>query len=506
MSNETATRQPLRILIFALGGEGGGVLMNWIVSAARAAGHTVQATSVPGVAQRTGSTSYYIEIAEPGSTAALNLVPMAGRVDVVIASELVEVARALELGYVAPNLTTLIGSTNRVYATAEKIDMGDGRYDSDRIIAAAEKMAKASHLHDLSELAVENGTFISATLYGALAGSGALPWDQSITESVIGSGASAEKSLKGFEAARRIVTGEGPARHDSTPAMVAKSGEFDDLPESVHEIASHGFDRVCDYQDDAYGKTYAERVRRLAAASDLSSPQSVGALGEACRRLALWMAYEDVARVADLKTRPERFDRIRAEAKVLPGQILKVTEYMKPRAEELADILPVRLGERIMARVHAGKSFPFLGRGIHVRSNGFVGYWLLRIVAQLRRTRRGSLRFGREQASIEEWLTALERLLSTAPDTAEALATLPRLRKGYSDTLERGYRAYDRIFQTIVTPVLGGDVPPATGARLREAISAALADDKHTALDASLSGDSGAEPAVPNLKMTGKPA
>ena len=46
-----------RILLAALGGEGGGVLMNWIVAAARRAGHVVQATSVPGVAQRTGSTS-----------------------------------------------------------------------------------------------------------------------------------------------------------------------------------------------------------------------------------------------------------------------------------------------------------------------------------------------------------------------------------------------------------------------------------------------------------------
>ena len=66
MSAMTDQALPLRILIHALGGEGGGVLMNWIVSAATAAGRKVQATSVPGVAQRTGSTTYYIEIAPPG--------------------------------------------------------------------------------------------------------------------------------------------------------------------------------------------------------------------------------------------------------------------------------------------------------------------------------------------------------------------------------------------------------------------------------------------------------
>ena len=45
-----------------MGGEGGGVLMDWIVKTAIAAGLPVQATSIPGVAQRTGATTYYIEI------------------------------------------------------------------------------------------------------------------------------------------------------------------------------------------------------------------------------------------------------------------------------------------------------------------------------------------------------------------------------------------------------------------------------------------------------------
>ena len=57
-----STQRPLTILIAALGGEGGGVLADWIVQAAQAEDFPVQATSVPGVAQRTGATTYYIEI------------------------------------------------------------------------------------------------------------------------------------------------------------------------------------------------------------------------------------------------------------------------------------------------------------------------------------------------------------------------------------------------------------------------------------------------------------
>ena len=105
----------ISILITALGGEGGGTLMNWIVECARRENLFVQGTSVPGVAQRTGSTSYYIEICdrnfEKEKEPVLSLYPKPGRVDIVIASELLETARVIERGYVNPDRTTLIASS-----------------------------------------------------------------------------------------------------------------------------------------------------------------------------------------------------------------------------------------------------------------------------------------------------------------------------------------------------------------------------------------------------------
>ena len=53
---------PITILIGALGGEGGGLLAQWLVETATDAGYPVQSTSIPGVAQRTGATTYYVEI------------------------------------------------------------------------------------------------------------------------------------------------------------------------------------------------------------------------------------------------------------------------------------------------------------------------------------------------------------------------------------------------------------------------------------------------------------
>ncbi|MCC7100346.1 MAG: 2-oxoacid:acceptor oxidoreductase family protein, partial [Rubrivivax sp.] len=54
--------RPITILVCALGGEGGGVLAEWLYLTAMRAGYAVQSTSIPGVAQRTGATTYYVEL------------------------------------------------------------------------------------------------------------------------------------------------------------------------------------------------------------------------------------------------------------------------------------------------------------------------------------------------------------------------------------------------------------------------------------------------------------
>jgi NAD-dependent dihydropyrimidine dehydrogenase PreA subunit len=57
----TPSRSPSPIL--AMGGEGGGVLADWIVDLGEHnGGYLAQTTSVPGVAQRTGATIYYVEL------------------------------------------------------------------------------------------------------------------------------------------------------------------------------------------------------------------------------------------------------------------------------------------------------------------------------------------------------------------------------------------------------------------------------------------------------------
>ena len=485
--------RPISILIAALGGEGGGVLAEWIVEAATRAGLPVQATSVPGVAQRTGSTSYYIEVApqaDPAGRAPIfALVPTAGLVDVAIASELLEAARLLERGFVSPDRTIFIASSSRVYTTAEKMQMGDGRYDGDKVHAAARGLAKRYVTLDLEALAQSNGTVVSATMFGALAGAGAFPWSREACEDAIRAGGrGANASLRGFAAAYEEAarTEPAPVAEATAPQAVPAPVGVGDLPAAVREVVGHGVARCIDYQDEAYGDLYRERVRLLAEATPARDARIDHALEEAARRLALWMAYEDVPRVADLKTRPARFERIRREAEMAPDQVLKVVEFLKPGAEEIAAMLPVRWGERMMKRVASGGYVPFVGKGINISTTGVFGYWAMRGLAQMARMRRGSLRYAEEQAAIDTWLAAMRSALARGPAFAGALAELPRLLKGYGDTHLRGRTNYARIWTRIVEPALASADPDAAAPALRNAMAAALADPEGEKLTLAL--------------------
>src|SRR3954468_9502837 len=225
--------RPITILIAALGGEGGGVMADWLMEAATESDLPAQATSIPGVAQRTGATTYYLEIFPArrgelgGRDPVLSLTPSPGNVDILCASELVEAGRAMMNGFVSPERTTLIASTHRIYATIEKMQMADGRYEADKVVAAAAELAKRAVLFDMRKLAQESGTVINAVLFGAMAGSGVLPLRREACEAAIKKGGrGAEASLRGFTAGYEIALGERQA-----PGVAAKPKRATELAE-----------------------------------------------------------------------------------------------------------------------------------------------------------------------------------------------------------------------------------------------------------------------------------
>ena len=467
-----------RVLIAALGGEGGGVLAGWLVRCARESGRAVQATSVPGVAQRTGATSYYLEwTAEPvdnsdAPTFAMSPVPAC--VDVVVASESLEAARMLERGFVTPDLTCLIASTSRVYTTAEKMHMVDGRLDDSLIHTLTQKLAREAILMDMESIRKAHQTAISAVLFGAMSGANVLPWSVEACEAVItASGKGVAASLAGFHAARQR-------------ALDAKNAVAVEQPVSptqlkLAEVCTLGEARCLDYQDAAYATEYRDLVSQACASQGMSD-ELTAAWTEGARHLALWMCYEDLIRVADLKTKPERIARIRAEAQARDGQLVRVTEHFKPGIEEIASVLPQRLGRLLIQKTseRQKKKFQF---GLHVRSTSLWGYLMLRGLARMRPLRRRSLRYHEEATARHAWWEAMRELAPKSPTFGLALAILPQVLKGYGDTQKRGRENYDRLWRTCVEPALTApEGLDAAGKHLAEAIKATLSNpDAHVA-------------------------
>ena len=510
-----AQPRPVTLLILALGGEGGGVLAEWIVETAIAQGLPVQATSVPGVAQRTGATSYYIEMlpvprAAPGARAPVFcLAPTAGQLDLVISSELLETARALERGLPDPARTLLISSTSRFLTLAEKSRMGDGRYDGERVLGAARVLSREALFFDMGAESAAARTALSSVMFGAIAAGGVLPLAREACEATVGrGGASARASLegfaRGFDAIARArgqadgvdprARGDDPqARGQHRPPAADPARADAEIPAPVREILDLALPRLRDFQDEAWAQEYLTRVgtivaaERAAAGAPRDGAPEFAASRTAARFLALWMCYEDVIRVADLKTRPERLARIRREVGAREDEPLVLREFLKPGIDEVAAILPPKLAARVRAwgERHGRQA---LSEGVQLATTWLPGYLVLRALAWLRPLRRRSDRFALERALIERWQAALLRALAADPVLALEIAECPRLLKGYGDTFRRGRHNFSNLLETLIEAPLPDD-PQGLRARtaaIRRAREAALADPEGRALASAL--------------------
>ena len=361
--NDVTAQRPITIAILAMGGEGGGVLADWIVDVAEHAGYIAQMTSVPGVAQRTGATIYYVELFPKHGAKAnapapvLALMPVPGDVDIVIASELMEAGRAVQRGLVTPDRTTLIVSTNRVYSMTERIAMADGRVDSAALLEGCRAAAKRIIHGDMAQLAEATGSVISAVLFGALAGAKVLPMQRMAFEAAIHRGGVGVKaSIAAFGAGFAAAEGGHDRRSgSSTPALPRVS--------ACPRAADGRGRRLCRAGADVRaaragaagglpGRGLRARISRPAEADRRdrqAARQRLGQLlAETARELALGMAYEDTVRVAELKIRPSRFERVRAEVQAADGQIVEIAEFLHPRVQEIADTLPAGLGRWLL--------------------------------------------------------------------------------------------------------------------------------------------------------------
>ena len=471
--NATVRERPLTIAILAIGGQGGGVLADWLVELAEHNGWYAQATSVPGVAQRTGATIYYLEMVPfSGRVPVLAMMPAPGDVDVVVAAELMEAGRAIQRGLVSPDRTTLIASSHRALGILEKTAPGDGIANSRAVEVIARRKAKRFIVHDLQRLAEANNSVISASLFGAIAASGALPFPREAFEAIVSTGGrGAAASLAAFSAAAEAVAlGDGAlpvpapkpipaAAPEPVGGSASERGEYDraaarvaGLPAQVRAMATTGLRNVVDFQDTAYGHLYLDRLGDILK---LEQAQGGAARGytltnETAKYLSKAMAYDDVIRVADLKTSASRFARVKNELGVADDQVIHVTEFMHPRVEEICGAMPVRLGRWVEARPKLTRLIDRLfNKGRHVRTDGIPWFVALYLLSGLRRFRRGMLRHATEEAHIAAWLATVHRTVALNYDLAVEVVRCRRLIKGYSDTHARGEGKFDKVMSAL---------------------------------------------------------
>jgi len=472
---QTAAGRPVSVLIAALGGQGGGVLTDWVVNAAAHAGYPAQSTSIPGVAQRTGATTYYVEVSpehqQPGlQEPVFSLYPTAGDVDVVMASELLEAGRAIEMDYASPERTTLITSTHRLFAIGEKTAVGNGIFPRERVEEAAEKLTRRLISFDALAVARRAESEVNAVLLGALAAAEILPMEPSDFEAAIRASAVAvERNLAGFRAgmeAVQLTTGDrgadGPSPWAALKAARAAAlgrrggdlvalndrieGEF---PEALHRTLGEAAARLIDYQSAKYAELFLDRVRRVRAVDPGTRLTEVFA-----RRLAVWMSYEDAIRVADLKTRRSRLERIRRESGAPRGAVIAVTDYLKPDLDELYGILPAPVAAPIArwAERRWPDGRPALGQ--HVKTTTVLGFLRVWALGRLRILRPRSLRFRREWSLIDRWERAVLGAAATDTDLAVEIAELAAAVKGYGEVRRRLSGALARALDEVVAPAI----------------------------------------------------
>ena len=484
-----AIKEPLAILIGALGGQGGGVLAEWLVETATRAGYIAQGTSIPGVAQRTGATTYYVEIYPVKADElddrrpVLGLYPIPGRVDLVVASELVEALRIVQSGMVSPERTTLVTSTSRALTTTEKMAQGDGRLDTDRLLAVARRMSRQLLAFDMDRTARESGTIVSAVMFGAIAASGAVPCRREQFEEVIrASGVGVEASLRGFGLAY-AATGVPEAKAPEAIAVANEERTADEFPAEIRDVVGIGVTRQVEFQDRGYADLYCQRVARVLGAERGADPRGAHRFAltrETARFLALWMAFDDVIRVAALKSRKSRFVRVRREVSAGEGDIVRVVDFFKPGVPEIGGMLPTPIAERLARwdRRRQSRGKAPLAWPLRIRSNTIGGIMMLRSLAALKALRRRGARYAREQAEIDGWLDAIVEAARADWSLANEIALCGRLIKGYGATNDRGKQHLAHILDHLTRA--GPDA-------VREAREAALADEAGVAFAETMS-------------------
>ncbi len=501
------SQKTISLLICALGGEGAGVLTEWIMEAAKDSDLKAQSTSIPGVAQRTGATTYYLEVFKTpiaqakGLIPLFSLTPMPARLDGLLSSELLESARQCTLGFPSAKRTLSLSSSARTITTQERMELGDGRLDEERLRHIVTQSSRESYFIDMQALAKREGTIVSSVMLGVIAASELFPINKACYERVVShSSSTGQASLRGFhagfEALKRLQsqtqmvhelmaeTLEAPQLSSAPlPPVIEKN-----FPPPTHSVLALGFERLVDYDNERYAELYLRRMQSILDQEKIADPggnHQFTVTLSAARWLALWMAFEDIIRVADLKSRSNRWLRVKKETKAAPSDLIKVYDHFKPGVAELAALLPKRFALQLLAweRKRTATGARALALPLKIGTHTVLGFAALRFLASLKGLRKYGFRYQEEHSLIEEWLLSVKSALAVDHQLGLEVAQCGQLIKGYGKTNERGKANLIHILKTLASSSRDVDQRIEAIAAIR---SAALKDESGLALDQAL--------------------
>lgn len=477
----------IKIFIPAVGGQGGGVLTEWLVQAFFLEDYDVQGISLPGLSQRGGSTVYYLE-AHPGTDSGNRQIifaqfPVPGEVDVIISQEFLELGRALQLGY-GSDKTTIVTSTHRIYSTLEKMPIGSGIYSEENLRKLASSFSSRFIGLDALELSKKNGMdelAVNAILLGAVSASGVLPLrKESFVESVEKVGVSVKTSIRAFEVGYEYVTAQKVPELKKAAVVwesfvqerADKLEEYDreeylgrvskletGFPPNLREILAESVFRLLEYQNARYADAYIEDVRAVYEIDEKSKGGGFKLTESFAKNLALLMSFEDGIRVADLKIKSDRFKRIKEEMRLRDDQVFKVIDYLKPDAEELYGLLPyflvapaVRFTESgIFKKIWPRKKPLTFGQTPTTTSfSGFVRLWFL---TKMKFMRPHSYRYKKEHALIKKYRDSIRYYTSLDYRLGCLVAKSAAMVKGYGKVRRRTMSTFVRFIDNVISPL-----------------------------------------------------
>jgi len=475
----------LKILIPAVGGQGGGVLTEWLVQAFLNSDFEVQSISLPGLSQRGGSTVYYLEAYKTDShngnkPLIFSQYPLPGDVDIILCQEFLELGRILEQGY-GSDKTTIISSTHRIYSTLEKLPISSGIYSDEKLQSIAMEfsskfiglnaldIAKNNKMDDLS---------INAILFGALCASNSIPLTQvDLKKSIDQVGIAVKNNLRAFQIGYDYVENNSLINNDEKVFELAKFVDDkknstnlkfrenfirivenidNNFPDNLKIYLVEAVHRLIDYQNPKYALNYLDTVNKVVTiekSSDFAISENF------TKNLALLMSYEDGIRVAELKIKSLRFSKIKEDMQIKDNQIFDVIDYLKPDAYEIYGLLPNIIVSPLIKIINNTqlknlkrdhKDITFAQKP---KTTSFLGFLRLFLLTKIKFLRPYSHRFANEHKVINKYIESTIEYTKKNYDLGALVAKSGSLIKGYGDVRRRTVDVFCRYIDNIIWPI-----------------------------------------------------